>query len=71
MTDETIRERIAKLELAAETQEKTNQIILEKLSSIQNELLRYKGFLGGVAFLASSLWIAVTMFKDYIIQHIR
>ena len=55
MMDESIRERIAKLELAAENQEKTNEEILKKLNQITTEMTRYKGFLGGIAFFASSL----------------
>lgn len=70
MMDESVRERIAKLELAAENQEKTNEEILKKLDQITTEMTRYKGFLGGIAFFASSLWVAITLFKEYILQHL-
>lgn len=46
---------------------KTNQKeILLVLASISAELTRYKGFLGGVAFLLSAMWAAILLFKDSI-----
>lgn len=41
--------------------------ILLALASISAELTRYKGFLGGVAFLLSAMWAAILLFKDSIL----
>jgi len=41
--------------------------ILLVLASISAELTRYKGFLGGVAFLLSAMWATILLFKDSIL----
>lgn len=62
MTD--IIERVAVLESQVEGVRQKEDAILEKLDRIEKEMTRYKGFLGGVAFLGSCLWAAVVLLKD-------
>lgn len=62
MTD--ITERVAVLEAQMEGVQAKEDAILEKLDRIEKEMTRYKGFLGGVAFLGSCLWAAVVLLKD-------
>jgi hypothetical protein len=33
-------------------------------------MTRYKGFLGGVAFLASGIAVFLTIFKDWLAKHL-
>jgi hypothetical protein len=62
MTD--VSERVAVLEAQMEGVQQKEDAILEKLDRIEKEMTRYKGFLGGVAFLGSCLWAAVVLLKD-------
>jgi hypothetical protein len=67
MTDQV--ERIAVLEAEVKSLQVDQQEILACMHSIRDEMTRYKGFLGGVAFLASGIGIFLTLFKDWIIKH--
>ena len=67
MTDQV--ERIAVLEAEVKALQVDQQEILACMHSIKDEMTRYKGFLGGVAFLASGIGIFLTLFKDWIIKH--
>lgn len=67
MTDQV--ERIAVLESEVKSLKEDQQEILVCMHAIRDELTRYKGFLGGVAFLASGLGICLTLFKDWIFKH--
>jgi hypothetical protein len=62
-------ERIAVLEAEVEKLQESQREILECIHSVRDEMLRYKGFLGGVAFLASGIGIFLTLFKDWIFKH--
>jgi hypothetical protein len=64
-------ERIAVLEAEVEALKNDQEDILKCLHEIKDEITRYKGFLGGVAFLLSSLTVAVGMFKDWILDHLK
>ncbi len=37
----------------------------ERVDRIENELARYKGFVGGVVFIVSALFTALMFVKDY------
>jgi hypothetical protein len=63
-------ERIAVLEAKVETLETTNKEILQCMHDIKDEMTRYKGFLGGVAFLISGIGIFATLFKEWIYKHL-
>jgi hypothetical protein len=67
MTDSV--ERIAVLEAEVKALQVDQQEILACMHSIKDEMTRYKGFLGGVAFLASGIGIFLTLFKDWIFKH--
>lgn len=69
MTDHV--ERIAVLEAEVETLKTSQREILDCMHSIKDEMTRYKGFLGGVAFIASGVGIFFTLFKEWIFKHIN
>lgn len=62
-------ERIAVLEAEMKAVKDDQERILASLNNIHSELTRYKGFLGGVAFIASGIGIFLTLFKEWIIKH--
>jgi hypothetical protein len=62
-------ERIAVLESEVKGLKADQQEILACMHSIKDEMTRYKGFLGGIAFLASGVGIFLTLFKDWILKH--
>lgn len=68
MTDQV--ERIAVLEAEVKELKRDQQEILTCMHSIKDEMTRYKGFLGGVAFIASGIGIFLTLFKEWIIKHL-
>jgi hypothetical protein len=63
-------ERIAIVETKVDTLEDNHKELLRLMHEIKDEMTRYKGFLGGVAFLVSCLVIAVSIFKEWILKHI-
>jgi len=65
-----MNERIAVLEAEVKGLKEDQQEILICMHSIKDEMTRYKGFLGGVAFIASGVGIFLTLFKDWIIKHL-
>lgn len=67
MTDQV--ERIAVLESEVKSLKADQQEILACMHSIKDEMTRYKGFLGGIAFLASGVGIFLTLFKDWLFKH--
>ena len=67
MTDQI--ERIAVLEAEVKGLKEDQQEILICMHAIKDEMTRYKGFLGGIAFLASGVGIFLTLFKDWILKH--
>jgi len=62
-------ERIAVIETKVEALEDSHTELLKLMHEIKDEMTRYKGFLGGVAFLASGAVICLTLFKDWLIKH--
>ena len=68
MTDQV--ERIAVLEAEVRGLKEDQQEILVCMHSIKDEMTRYKGFLGGVAFIASGIGIFLTVFKDWLVKHL-
>lgn len=63
-------ERIAVLESEVGALKKDQEEILKIMHEIKDEMTKYKGFLGGIAFLVSGLGVAFTLFKDWIFKHI-
>ena len=68
MTDQI--ERIAVLEAEVKSLKEEQDKILVCVQNIHSEMIRYKGFLGGVAFIASGIGIFLTLFKDWIAKHL-
>lgn len=63
-------ERIVILESEVKALKQEQDKILLCVQDIHAELIRYKGFLGGVAFIASGVGVFITLFKDWIIKHL-
>jgi hypothetical protein len=63
-------ERIAVIETKVEDLEQNHKELLKLMHEVKDEMTRYKGFLGGVAFIASGIGIFLTLFKDWIIKHL-
>lgn len=63
-------ERIAVLEAEVEALKEDQREILKLMHEIKDEMTKYKGFLGGIAFLVSGLGVAFTLFKDWIFKHL-
>ena len=68
MTDQY--ERLAILETKVDDLEDNHKELLKLMHEVKDEMTRYKGFLGGVAFIASGVGIFLTLFKDWIIKHL-
>lgn len=64
-------ERIAVLEAEVQALKEDQKDILKCLHEIRDEMTRYKGFLGGIAFLISGVTVCFTLFKDWFIDHWR
>ena len=62
-------ERLIVIETKVEDLETNHKELLKLMHEVKNEMTRYKGFLGGIAFLASGVGIFLTLFKDWIIKH--
>lgn len=63
-------ERIAIIETKVESLEANHKEMLRLMHEIKDEMTRYKGFLGGIAFLASGVVIFITLAKEWIIKHL-
>jgi len=62
-------ERIAVLEAEVRSMKEHQDEILKCMQSIRDEMTRYKGFIGGIAFVVSCLGVALTVFKEWILTH--
>ena len=60
---------MAVLENKVDTLEDNHKELLKLMHEIKDEMTKYKGFLGGLAFLASGIGIFLTVFKDWILKH--
>jgi hypothetical protein len=65
-----MNERLAVIETKVEDLEANHKELLKLMHEVKDEMTRYKGFLGGVAFIASGIGIFLTLFKDWIIKHL-
>jgi hypothetical protein len=63
-------ERLAVIENKVEDLEQKHKELLKLMHEVKDEMTRYKGFLGGVAFIASGIGIFLTLFKDWILKHL-
>lgn len=62
-------ERIAVLESEVKALKEHQEDILVVMHEIKGEMTKYKGFLGGIAFIVSGLGVAITLGKDWIFKH--
>jgi len=69
MSDNHI-ERIAVLETKVDDLQDNHEELLKLMHEIKDEMTRYKGFLGGIAFIASGIGIFLTLFKDWLLKHL-
>ena len=69
MTPVEYFERLIIIETKVEDLEDNHKELLRLMHEIKDEMMRYKGFLGGIAFLASGVGIFLTLFKDWIFKH--
>jgi hypothetical protein len=65
-----LNERLAIIETKVEDLEANHKELLKLMHEVKDEMTRYKGFLGGVAFIASGIGIFLTLFKDWILKHL-
>ena len=65
-----MNERLAIIETKVEDLEANHKELLKLMHEVKDEMTRYKGFLGGVAFIASGIGIFLTLFKDWILKHL-
>ena len=63
-------ERIAILETRVNSLQDNHDEMLKLMHDIKDEMTRYKGFLGGIAFIASGIGIFLTLFKDWLLKHL-
>ncbi len=66
-----IGERVAALEARVDSVEETQQQILSEVRAIHEEMTKYKGMVGGMAFLVTCLVTAFSLAKDWIVAHLR
>ena len=74
---EDIRERVTRLEVylsdLRDDYDKllsTQDEILLDQQKILDQMTRYKGFIGGVAFLGSCIGVGMTFFKEWLWKHL-
>jgi len=63
-------ERIAVIEIKVETLEENHTELLKLMHEVKDEMTRYKGFLGGIAFITSGVVVFFTLFKDWLLKHL-
>ena len=68
MTDHV--ERLAVIEAKVETLEANHKELLKLMHEVKDEMTRYKGFLGGIAFITSGVVVFITLFKDWLVKHL-
>lgn len=67
----TTEERVAVLESKVEVFEENQRLILSELKIVNESLTKYKGFVGGIAFLATSMVTFMSIAKDWLIAHLK
>ena len=59
-------ERLAVLETKLETLEETNEKILKRMEDMHADLTRFKGFAGGMLFVASAIGAFLGVLKTWV-----
>jgi hypothetical protein len=65
-----LERQVAVLEKQRDEDKDVRDEILAKVTLIEHEMTRYRGFLGGVAFLGACFVTAATLFKDWLMDHL-
>ena len=60
----TPEERLVALEVKVEANEELLKEINKKVTALSEQLLKHKGFLGGVIFTVSALWAVILLAID-------
>lgn len=60
-------ERLAILETKLDSVEEANEKILARLEEMQSDLTRFKGFAGGVLFVASAIGAFLGVLKGWLL----
>ena len=71
MAESTVLERIAVLEAKVQEIRDDHQAILSQLKEINGSLIKYKGFVGGVAFVFTSVVTFISMGKEWLLAHLK
>lgn len=66
MDTNDVHQRVAIVETKLETHEETLDIINKKLDAIHADLNRFKGFAGGVMFVATAIGAALGTLKGWL-----
>ena len=62
-------ERLAVVETELKQVKETNDRILERLEEMQSDLTRFKGFAGGMLFVASAIGAFLGVLKGWVLGH--
>lgn len=62
-------ERLAVVETELKQVKETNDRILERLAEMQSDLTRFKGFAGGMLFVASAIGAFLGVLKGWVLGH--
>ncbi len=69
--ENSLPERVAVLESKMDIVEYNQTLILKELKEINESLTKYKGFVGGVAFVATSIATFLSFAKDWVLAHLK
>lgn len=61
--------KIAKLEVKVDLLQQQSEELLDRIDDIQRDLTKYRGFLGGIAFVFSGIGLIIAFGKDFLIHH--
>lgn len=64
-----LRDRLSRLEETGKERDDILEDIRRKVNKLHDDAMRYKGFLGAITFLGSSLVVALGFLKDYLMNH--
>jgi hypothetical protein len=67
----SMQEDINQIKSMLNEQNRVMKTHTEQIDRIQADLVRYKGFLGGVMFLITAMVGFVEVFKDWFLAHIK
>ena len=67
---DTIAERVAVLESKVHTVLESQELIINELKAVNESLTKYKGFVGGIAFVLTSFITFLSFAKEWVISHL-